>query len=137
MKNDTKPTPVAQAPVATTQTSTEVAPQEPPEQNPLLSFLPLVLVFVVFYFFILKPQQKRQKAEKDLRESVKVGDRVVLNGIYETMPKYICGNCGTTTDKYGNTFAFILFGIAALIAWLVWGFIVGIIIFIIARSILT
>ena len=83
MKNDIKPTPVTQAPVATTQTSAEVAPQEPPEQNPLLSFLPLVLVFVVFYFFILKPQQKRQKAEKALRESVKVGDRVVLSsGIF-------------------------------------------------------
>jgi preprotein translocase subunit YajC len=41
------------------------------------SFLPFILMFVVIYFFMIKPQQKRAKAEKQFESELKVGDRVV------------------------------------------------------------
>jgi len=50
------------------------------ESNPLTSFLPLVLLVVVFYFFIIRPQMKRQKAMKQFREGIAKGDKVVTTG---------------------------------------------------------
>jgi preprotein translocase, YajC subunit len=40
----------------------------------------MVLIFVVFYFFLIRPQTKRQKEIKNQRESMRVGDRVVTSG---------------------------------------------------------
>jgi len=48
--------------------------------NPLLTFLPLILVFVVFYFFMIRPQMKKQKEMNTYRSSLKKGDRVVTTG---------------------------------------------------------
>ena len=48
--------------------------------DPLLSMLPLVLVFVVFYFFLIRPQTKRQKEHKDMVSRLAVGDEVVTAG---------------------------------------------------------
>lgn len=42
------------------------------------AFLPLVLIFVVFYFLMIRPQQKRMKAHKELLAALRRGDRVVL-----------------------------------------------------------
>ncbi len=53
-------------------------PQE--GQNPLMSFLPLVLIVVVFYFFMIRPQMKRQKELKKFRDELKQGDKVVTTG---------------------------------------------------------
>ncbi|MGZ2368259.1 preprotein translocase subunit YajC [Ancylomarina sp. YFZ004] len=53
-------------------------PQE--GQNPLMSFLPLVLIVVVFYFFMIRPQMKRQKDLKKFREELKKGDKIVTTG---------------------------------------------------------
>ncbi len=44
------------------------------EQYP---FLPLIAIFIVFYFFMLAPQRKRQKQEKKFAEELKKGDRVI------------------------------------------------------------
>ncbi|PCE64289.1 preprotein translocase subunit YajC [Sediminicola luteus] len=44
------------------------------EQYP---FLPLLLIFVVAYFFMIRPQMKRQKDEKKFAEALKKGDRVI------------------------------------------------------------
>lgn len=41
------------------------------------SFLPLILMFLVVYLFMIRPQMKRQKDEKKFIEELKVGDRVV------------------------------------------------------------
>ncbi|SDH07183.1 preprotein translocase subunit YajC [Psychroflexus sediminis] len=41
------------------------------------SLLPLVLIFVVLYFFMIRPQMKKQKKEKNFIESIKRGDKVV------------------------------------------------------------
>ena len=49
-------------------------------------FLPFILIFVVFYFFMIRPQQKKQKEIQKAREGMKVGDKVVLSGgIYGTI----------------------------------------------------
>ncbi len=44
------------------------------------AFLPLILIFVVFYFLMIRPQQKRMKAHKELLGALRRGDRVVLGG---------------------------------------------------------
>ena len=49
-------------------------------QNPLTSFLPLLLIIVVFYFFMIRPQMKRQKDLKKYRESLQKGDKVITTG---------------------------------------------------------
>lgn len=46
----------------------------------MITMLPLVLIFVVFYFLIIRPQQKRQREHRAMIESVKRGDRVVTSG---------------------------------------------------------
>lgn len=43
-------------------------------------FLPLVLIFVVFYFLLIRPQQQRQKETKQMLTALKRGDRVVTGG---------------------------------------------------------
>ena len=46
----------------------------------ITQFLPIVLIFVVFYFLLIRPQQQRQKALKAMVAAVKRGDRVVTAG---------------------------------------------------------
>lgn len=54
----------------------------PPQQgsNPLTSLLPLVLIIVVFYFFMIRPQVKRQKELRNFREALQKGDRIITTG---------------------------------------------------------
>ena len=40
-------------------------------------FAPFLLMFVVIYFFMIRPQQKRAKAEKEFESSLKVGDKII------------------------------------------------------------
>jgi preprotein translocase subunit YajC len=52
-------------------------------QNPWSSLIPLLLIMVVFYFFLIRPQMKRQKDLKNFRDSLKKGDRIITaGGIY-------------------------------------------------------
>lgn len=58
-----------------------MAPQQGAEGgNPIMSFLPMILIIVVFYFFMIRPQMKRQKDLKKFRESLAKGDKVVTTG---------------------------------------------------------
>lgn len=50
------------------------------QANPILSFLPLILMFVVFYFLLIRPQQKRQKEMAEMVKNLKKGDRVITSG---------------------------------------------------------
>ncbi len=50
------------------------------EANPILSFLPLILIFGIFYFFLIRPQQKRQRELQKMVNELKKGDRVVTSG---------------------------------------------------------
>ena len=49
-------------------------------QSSLLSLLPLVLMFVVLYFIMIRPQMKRQKEHKAMVEAIAKGDEVVISG---------------------------------------------------------
>ena len=43
-------------------------------------FIPLILIFVIFYFFIIRPQQKKVKEHKSMVEALKRGDKVITSG---------------------------------------------------------
>ncbi len=49
-------------------------------QGALLQFLPLVLIFVVFYFLLIRPQQKKAKEHRATLDALRRGDRVVTGG---------------------------------------------------------
>jgi preprotein translocase subunit YajC len=59
----------------------------------LMTFAPLVAIFVVFYFMLIRPQQKKAKQHKELLGQVRRGDRVVTGG----------GIIGTVTDAKDTT----------------------------------
>jgi len=44
------------------------------------AFVPLILMFAIFYFLLIRPQQKKAKAHKQLLTALKKGDRVVSSG---------------------------------------------------------
>ena len=48
--------------------------------NPMISFLPIILIFVVFWFFIIRPQKKKEDTRKKMIEAVKKGDKVITIG---------------------------------------------------------
>ena len=50
------------------------------DQSALVQFLPLVLIFVVFYFLLIRPQQKKQKDHRAMLDALRRGDRVVTGG---------------------------------------------------------
>ena len=43
-------------------------------------FIPLILIFVIFYFFLIRPQQKKVKEHKFMVENLKRGDKVITSG---------------------------------------------------------
>jgi preprotein translocase subunit YajC len=46
----------------------------------LMGFLPLVIIFVIFYFLLIRPQQKRAKEQKTMLDNLKKGDKVIVSG---------------------------------------------------------
>ena len=57
-----------------------VALKEGGDMNTLLSFSPMVLIFVVFYFLLIRPQQKKAKDQRVMLENLKKGDSVITQG---------------------------------------------------------
>lgn len=56
------------------------------QSNLLVSMMPLVFIFVIFYFLLIRPQQKKAKDHEKLIQAVKTGDQVVTNaGIHGTV----------------------------------------------------
>lgn len=53
---------------------------EPAGPGPLVQFLPLILIFVVFYFLLIRPQQQKAKAHRQLLADLKRNDEVVTAG---------------------------------------------------------
>ena len=53
-------------------------------------FIPLILIFVIFYFFLIRPQQKKAKDHKNMVAALKRGDHVVTSGgIYGTVERVL------------------------------------------------
>ena len=53
-------------------------------------FIPLILIFVIFYFFLIRPQQKKVKEHKAMVEALKRGDKVITSGgIVDTVERVI------------------------------------------------
>jgi len=59
----------------------------------LTSFLPIILMFVVLYFLMIRPQMKRQKEQKSMMDALAKGDEIVTNG-------GILGRVTKVTDAY-------------------------------------
>ncbi len=74
--------PAAPADPGTGETGAPVLPpgQRPPQQAGLFEMLmPMIFMFVIFYFLLIRPQQKKQKEHERLINSVKTGDKVVTS----------------------------------------------------------
>jgi preprotein translocase subunit YajC len=52
---------------------------DPAQPDPFISFLPLIVIFVVFYFLIIRPQTKRAKETKKMQEALQKGDEVITS----------------------------------------------------------
>lgn len=56
------------------------------QANPIVAFLPLLLIGVVFYFLLIRPQNQRRRAQMEMQSAIEVGDEVVTTaGIYGTI----------------------------------------------------
>ncbi|NOX08011.1 MAG: preprotein translocase subunit YajC [Gammaproteobacteria bacterium] len=61
--------------------SDAMAAAAPAEQSdPIMTFLPLIVIFVIFYFMLIRPQSKRAKEHKQMVEALQKGAEVVTNG---------------------------------------------------------
>ena len=61
----------------------------------LMSFLPIIMMFVVLYFLMIRPQMKRQKEQKAMMDGLKKGDEIITSG-------GILGKVTKVTDNYVN-----------------------------------
>ena len=51
-------------------------------------FIPLILIFVIFYFFLIRPQQKKRKEHENMVKAIKRGDKIITSGgIFATVEK--------------------------------------------------
>ncbi|MBI3297510.1 MAG: preprotein translocase subunit YajC [Elusimicrobia bacterium] len=50
------------------------------QPNPLAGFVPLIAMVAIFYFLVIRPQQKQQKAHEAMLAALKKGDRIVTSG---------------------------------------------------------
>ncbi len=74
----------------------------------IASFLPMILLFVVFYFILIRPQRKKDKENKAMLANLKVGDDIItIGGIVGTIIKIkdekIVIETGTKTEKQPMT----------------------------------
>jgi preprotein translocase subunit YajC len=54
--------------------------------NPLVNLMPIAAIFAIFYFLLIRPQQKQQKEHEAMLKSLKVGDKIVTTGgLYGTI----------------------------------------------------
>jgi preprotein translocase subunit YajC len=67
--------------------------QAAPEGNALMGMLPIILMFVILYFLMIRPQMKRQKQHRNLLTALSKGDEVVISG-------GLLGKIAKVTDTY-------------------------------------
>jgi preprotein translocase subunit YajC len=51
-----------------------------PAPNPLMNLAPIVAIFIIFYFLLIRPQQKQQKEHEQMLKNLKVGDKILTTG---------------------------------------------------------
>ena len=71
-------------------TTAEVASEDLPMSSQiiimLVQLLPMILIFVIFYFMLIRPQRKKDKEAKEMLKNLKVGDRIcTIGGFYGTI----------------------------------------------------
>ncbi len=74
------------------------------QPDPIMSFLPLIVIFVIFYFLIIRPQMKRAKDQKSMQESLQKGDEVITGGgqlgkVVKINEQYITLDIGGGTES--------------------------------------
>lgn len=74
------------------------------EPNALMSMLPIILMFVILYFLMIRPQMKRQKDHKKMVSALAKGDEVILSGgmlgkISKVSDNYLTVEVGQSADK--------------------------------------
>lgn len=98
------------AQTAATSTSESTAPAEPqinPVMSTIVNIFPLILIIVLLYFMMIRPQRKREKETKEMINAMKVGDKVVTIGgicgkIAKIKDEFVfieTGNIGTSDEK--------------------------------------
>ncbi len=50
------------------------------QPNPIAGFIPIILIFVVFYFLLIRPQQKRAKQHREMIQNLQKGDEIITSG---------------------------------------------------------
>lgn len=70
------------------------APNGGGQGNPIQMFFPMIVLFGILYFMMIRPQQRREKERKAMIEAIKSGDRVAFSG----------GILGTVTNVKQHTF---------------------------------
>ncbi|MBK6743604.1 MAG: preprotein translocase subunit YajC [Hydrogenophilales bacterium] len=74
------------------------------QPDPIMSFLPLIVIFVIFYFLIIRPQMKRAKDQKSMQESLQKGDEIITGGgqlgkVVKINEQYITLDIGGGTES--------------------------------------
>jgi preprotein translocase subunit YajC len=73
------------------------------DNQAMVQFLPLVLIFVVFYFLLIRPQQKRAKEHKTMLTGLRRGDRIITGGGFIGTVAKVVGDDEVLVDLAENT----------------------------------
>lgn len=92
----------------TAQQGAQTAAEQAGPVGMIMGFLPMILLVVVFYFMLIRPQRKRDKENKNMLANLKVGDNIItIGGIVGTITKVkddkIVIETGTKTEKQAMT----------------------------------
>ncbi len=76
----------------------------PTQPDPIMSFLPLIVIFVVFYFLIIRPQMKKAKEQRSMQEALQKGDEVItgsgqLGKVVKLTEQYVTLDIGGGTES--------------------------------------
>lgn len=85
-------------------TATLTLAQAAPDGNALMSMLPIVLMFVILYFLMIRPQMKRQKETRNMISALAKGDEIVTTGgllgkVTKVTDSYITAEVAELADK--------------------------------------
>lgn len=76
---------------------------DPAQPDPIMSFLPLIVIFVVFYFLMIRPQMKKAKEQRAMQDALQKGDEVItgsgqLGKVVRISDQYITLDIGGGTE---------------------------------------